>query len=289
METRCDELYWKNIENMKYNYYFRSHESHLPTHTILHSFNTCSITSMSMMLQIALSYVSNKTYTEELLYKLLKLALIRGDEDDQLIFLNNMQCLIFNPTIAMNKRNKFMILHNIPIVSKFNVSASFNEIINYNIMALSSAFNINEKELRSRIRNISNKLLPYKDFIHVCLNTLPPSMKTVFINFYNDAEYFDIHEINKTLTTSYSYDGLKSLFIDFLNIVHEVIVEINQIFIDEIRKNDFDKCPYLYDLTTIFDPMLMKLDITDQLIGINAFNFKFFSKITDKNIDCEKI
>lgn len=288
-KNRCNEKYWKDYRNLNYRYYYLTHERHMPTHTILHSTNTCFIAGACNLLQIALSYVENKTCEELQFYKLMKRALIRGDEDEQLIFLNNMQCFVFNPILALNRRNKYLILNNIPLVTCFDPRYSLNDLINYNIDAIYEVYQINLKDKINDIFNMCKYwplyllLVKYKDREY---NRIIKSILMDPDEFYDWTEWLNKYKLDiKTAP--------KDVIYRFTNELHSAIIETDKLFAETIYKLDWQECPYLYCLTTFIKPIeietsLIRFELTSDINTLNCLdvlNIRFTSKIDEKVID----
>ena len=125
--------YWNEINNL----HEVDYENHVPSVAIHHYPNTCFIATAVEFLEIALSYVKDKTTEERRLYNVLQKAIFDNEYHlQEMSFITNMQCLVFNPILALNQRNRELILKNIPIVREFLPYATLKEIIDYNFAVL---------------------------------------------------------------------------------------------------------------------------------------------------------
>ena len=141
------------IENRVKPYYPGEFHSHIPFRQIYHEIHTCFVASAMTLLEVALSYIPEHEMTndENKLFKLLNFVRY-GLKVEQTIFLVNMQCIIFNPTLGMNRRNKYFLLNNVPMVSSFNPKWTLGELIQYNTNAIKSAY---DENIQSKIDEIN--------------------------------------------------------------------------------------------------------------------------------------
>lgn len=285
---------------MKYNYYYLNHESCFPQRTVLHSFYTCFIATASNLLQIALSYIRNKTNEEKQLHQLLKLVLLRGSTEDQLIFLNNMQCFILNPILGLNERNKYMILKNIPIVKEFNIKMSLMDVIRYNINVISKSYSEEEGLiLESKIITIINKLSIYEKFIKCVIRSIPEKFQHLFIELDNEIEILDFDllrqqvkdndikiRFNRKSLLYLEYADVERIMNTFINKLHECIIGINELFIETISIHNWKETPYLFDIVNTFDPLKMMFRINEDASNtLDKIGLRLKWKVTEKVID----
>ena len=310
--------YWKDISNLKSTEFdisnLDNYEKHLPQITIPHGPNTCFISATLIMLEMMLSYMASRNSEEEKLYKLLNRVRVEQDDIELNVLLVNMQCLVFNPKLALNKRNKELILKNIPIVSEFNVKTTIEGVIEYNRLAIQKTFGIN---LTSELRIIRDKLQlnPYVALTYLAQYITQENKENcLFIYFLNDSKKITIidnvlNEISDILhkkdETNFYYqclvkigygektnvvkDDIMNIFMNFTNVYIDYIEEMNNLFIDTVRTNDWQKAPYLFDLMTILDPRfismtIMNRDRNDRTFNVRKMLFKMYWKLNDKVI-----